>query len=104
MIDLKYGEKCLFSATMCREYDDKSYAAWFTEELDVREGLFLGYRHVFEGIRSSGSSYSGFNFEPDDYDPPTFKVKKTIKVALVSPSEKKNPIYVPLTHLKDRVK
>ena len=46
-----------------------------------RVGMVVGYRTVYEGDIKSGSTY--FDSYPEDYNPPVFIPRKSIKVLLV---------------------
>lgn len=56
----------------------------------ARTGLFLGLRTI-----SDGDLVCGYGDEPNDYMP-----RKYRRVALVCPSPKRNPVYVPLECLR----
>lgn len=98
-IKIPFGKRVTVSAELRRRWKQKAlpnkrqqsgYKYWFTEEMkSPRKGIFLGYRHLRDGyIRKS--------FDEGD----EFVMDKQHKAALVCLSERENPIYVPLDHIK----
>jgi len=88
---LKHGDRVIVSASMRRvtgakvgyQRYEKSWQVFGTRD---RHGIFLGWRTLANGVSEYGT------FE----EPTTFSAKEHIKVALVSVSTTRNPIYVPL--------
>lgn len=58
---------------------------WDEVQGSVKEGIFLGYRTLHNGT-SEWESEVGYIFDSHE----------SFKAALVCPSDKKNPVYVPL--------
>lgn len=59
------------------------YKSWEEEAFALGGGIFLGYRHLQNGVRTN-TDY-GCEFAQDE----------TVKVALICYSATRNPIYVP---------
>ena len=86
---MKYGQRVKVKFKyMRREVYQKDYYGdkkeWKRVKFE-RTCIFLGYRTLSNGTRHY-DSYAGYDYTPT----------KHFKAALVSPSERENPVYVPL--------
>jgi hypothetical protein len=93
MSDLKFGDRVVVANLMMRRFSDdghtKAWEPWpaYIKPKAPREGIFLGYRTLQNGIVHYG--YGGD-------DPTTWEQTSTVRVALVCFSERENPLYAPL--------
>lgn len=86
MRNFKYGDavKATHKLKRIRCGDGFMDREWRRVVCEIKGGLFLGFRWISNG--SVWIDNEGFDYNR----------KETIKAALVSPSERKNPVYVPL--------
>lgn len=68
-----------------RECNNSNWKVWNIVPYEVSEGIFLGFRTLKNGTREWDSQY-GWSFEP----------KESFRAALVAPSAKLNPVFVPM--------
>jgi len=93
---MKHGTKVKITKKLVRESQRKHtgkfwqrWKIWKPVEY-CSEGIFLGYRTVQDGTT-----------DWEDEVGMIFMKKSCYKVALVSPSAKENPIYVPLENMRE---
>jgi hypothetical protein len=90
---MKYGDRVEYNQVLKRiyRYEQKDrYSTrikeWKIVEISTNKtGMFLGYRWLSDGV-TDWDSEVGYIYTP----------KKYFKAMLVSPSEKENPVYVPM--------
>ena len=67
------------------EYTLHNWKVWEQEPYDCRGAIFLGIRTLKNGTREFDNEY-GWSFNPKEY----------FKAALICPTDKINPVFVPL--------
>jgi hypothetical protein len=91
MDKIPYGQKVVATGIMRRTYQSPNKKIWVNNASDDYKftGLLLGYRTLSNG------DMEWFSDEGNRYTP-----REHFKVALVSPNERENPVYVPLDKIK----
>lgn len=88
---IKYGQKVVATGRLTRTFrrpNRKEWVDWTPKSFGF-EGLFLGYRNLSNG-----------ELIWDEDEGNIYYPKEHMKVALVSPNERENPVYVPLDKIK----
>ncbi len=95
---MEFGQRVVFTLTYLRMGETRvrdsgfgmDWWNWWKEvPSKQRSGLFIGYRSIQNGIQHFEDGYS------------TFEQKERIKVALVVPSPRHNPIYVVISSMNE---
>ena len=81
----KYRRKTEYRKNSKNALMNITWKMWTRELYEHSDCIFLGYRHIADGIREYEYE-AGYYFYPKEY----------FKVALVCINDKTNPVYVPL--------
>jgi hypothetical protein len=89
-MSLELGQAVTFTSVLINHHEPAGTAKWISHECDPRQGFFMGFRTVYDGVRSRGS-----------YDDPGYlKVTRGIYHALVVVHPRKAPLRVPLDAIR----
>lgn len=97
-MNLSHGDPVRFTETLRRTaewrnresgYGTRTWKVWQRQSGKERHGLFLGWRTVRDGIREWG----------DEFGPVFIPKGEPSRVALVSYSATRNPVYVPYDNI-----
>lgn len=91
----RFGSRVICSAKLVRRqrYKSDGYGTdkyWHEQAIQPREGIYIGMRHLSNGVRIWIGSEEGWSYEPREY----------ITAALVVFNERENPMLVPLSALE----